>query len=125
MRLLGSVLFCVQEAKDLGLVLDVVEPEQLMIAATDLARRIAGVWQTYSSFSGLTWVFEACIDIIAARVIYIGCSVCCDSENQWFKQTQFRTKQSATVFSKCHTVKWCALLCLCVQLPRQLLWQKH
>lgn len=34
---------CVQEAKDLGLVLDVVEPDQLMAAATDLARRIAGV----------------------------------------------------------------------------------
>lgn len=31
-----------QEAQALGLVLDVVEPDQLMSAATDLARRIAG-----------------------------------------------------------------------------------
>lgn len=31
-----------QEAKSCGLVLDVVEPDQLMAAATDLAKRIAG-----------------------------------------------------------------------------------
>lgn len=35
--------FGLQEAKSLGLVLDVAEPDQLMSAATDLARLIAGM----------------------------------------------------------------------------------